>query len=372
MNLQKLTAPLFAVIPLYAFLLALFPPAVERTRPAVLAMNSSEETRAPSALPPRRVVIFPPILWSYLTIDEGTAHVLAIARYLHMNMAEGLLGRVYPDAVNIQVAPTVGENSAIPGDTESVMLFKPDTVFSWSWFSEPLKAVRLPGLIDIDYDRNEPDRSDLAIWNLVGRVTHKSERGDALLRRYFDKRESLQRMLPTGNTQRLRVAILSSYGDYHFMIGKKDYLDDRLRSLGAEICADSRDSSLLDPEELISLDPDIILLMSYEDDVYFPQSIYQNAEYRSLRAVRDHRVYKMPSGGSRMEGPVEEPLLLLWMAELFHPTNMPRRLRNELKETYQEVYRYELSDDEIDRTLFLKENMLSVGYDRFARAGTLP
>jgi iron complex transport system substrate-binding protein len=317
-------------------------------------------------------VIFPPVLWSYLTLDEGASHVLAIARYLHTSIVERLLGRVYPDARNLQIVATAGGNSAIPGDPEQLILLKPDAVFTWSWFSEPLEAIRFPGVVEFNYDDKEPDKSDVAIWNLVARATQKSARGDALLKRYSEKRASLQGLIPTQRSPGLRVAIISSNGDNHFLIGKTDYLNDRMKPLGAENCDPSKNNSDLDPEELIRLDPDIIVLMSYEDDTYLPQDVYKDSRFRYLKAVRDHRVYKMPSGGSRMEGPVEEPLLLLWLAELFHPEEMPRRLRDEFKETYQEVYHYRLSNDEIDRTLFLKENSLSAGYGRFARAEALP
>ena len=40
---------------------------------------------------------------------------------------------------------------------------------------------------------------------------------------------------------------------------------------------------------------------------------------------------------------------------------MPRRLRDEYRETYQEVYHYAISDDEIDRAIYLDENHHSAG-----------
>ena len=41
--------------------------------------------------------------------------------------------------------------------------------------------------------------------------------------------------------------------------------------------------------------------------------------------------------------------------------------RKEFKAAYQEVYHYSLSDDEIDRNIFLDENRSSAGYGRFTR-----
>lgn len=68
-----------------------------------------------------------------------------------------------------------------------------------------------------------------------------------------------------------------------------------------------------------------------------------------------------------MNEPVEDPLLIEWMAEVFYPDIMPRRLREEYKETYWDVYHYHISDDEIDKAIFLDENCRSAGYERFVR-----
>jgi iron complex transport system substrate-binding protein len=68
-----------------------------------------------------------------------------------------------------------------------------------------------------------------------------------------------------------------------------------------------------------------------------------------------------------MNEPVEDPLLLGWMAEVFYPDIMPRNLRDEYKESYQEVYHYSISDDEIEKAIYLVENRRSAGYERFER-----
>jgi hypothetical protein len=65
---------------------------------------------------------------------------------------------------------------------------------------------------------------------------------------------------------------------------------------------------------------------------------------------------------------VEEPLMLRWFAEILYPGQISGSLRTEYKKTYAEVYHYSVSDDEIDRTLYLKDNLQSAGYERFARA----
>jgi hypothetical protein len=51
----------------------------------------------------------------------------------------------------------------------------------------------------MNYGNKDPDKSDLAIWNLVARVTRKSARGDVLLKRCSAKRASLVAMISGKN-----------------------------------------------------------------------------------------------------------------------------------------------------------------------------
>ena len=60
------------------------------------------------------------------------------------------------------------------------------------------------------------------------------------------------------------------------------------------------------------------------------------------------------------------------MAEVFYSDIMSHKLREEYRETYQEVYHYAISDDEIDKLLSPEENRHSAGYDLFVRQKTGP
>jgi iron complex transport system substrate-binding protein len=93
-------------------------------------------------------------------------------------------------------------------------------------------------------------------------------------------------------------------------------------------------------------------------------------EYRSLRAVKDRRVYTAPMF-SLSDLFLEEPLLLDWLAEIFYPDAAPPQLRAKYKQAFLELFQYQLSDDEIDRAIYVKENLQSQGYERFARQALL-
>ncbi|MEJ0039487.1 MAG: hypothetical protein WDO68_26155 [Gammaproteobacteria bacterium] len=121
-------------------------------------------------------------------------------------------------------------------------------------------------------------------------------------------------------------------------------------------------------ETLIGFDPDVVFLTVF-NNVSTASDLYADPRMQSIRAVRDRRVYRMPNGAARMSGPVEEPLLLQWMAELIHPDMKPRvPLRTAIRNAYREVFGYEMSDADIDTMLRVEENGVSVNYSRFNRS----
>jgi iron complex transport system substrate-binding protein len=74
----------------------------------------------------------------------------------------------------------------------------------------------------------------------------------------------------------------------------------------------------------------------------------------------------MPSGAARLEGPMEEPLFVIWMYQTMHPeAESSINLRDKIKSAFIDMYHYELSEKEIDEWLRLDENLLSYGYEQF-------
>lgn len=362
---------LFVFIPLAYFILSLFPPAVAPPgdAPAVTDMRGQP---VHASLPAKKVLIFPVILSGYLAIDDGPGHILAVSEPARAQALSGFLGQAYPAVRDI---PTLGATVA-PLDPEQVILLKPDAVFVWAEQAAPLEKVGLPGLAAVRVRPGDQSGSRLDIWNLMGAISGRQARADSLLADYRARRREIQALIPGRTDDRPRVAILYRVGSGFWGIGGKNYnLNDRLEWAGGTNAArDFKPSSGgVDLEQLLLLDPDIILLNSgpAED---FPRDIYARPEWQSLRAVRDRRVYKMPVYSyinAVVNAPAEDPLLLLWMAELFYPGQMPRGLRDEFREIYKNIYHYDITEEEIDRAIFLRENLGSAGYERFG-SGAAP
>jgi hypothetical protein len=68
---------------------------------------------------------------------------------------------------------------------------------------------------------------------------------------------------------------------------------------------------------------------------------------------------------------VEEPLLLRWLAELFHPDQMRHSFRAAFVDAYRDIYGSVLSSQDVDEAIFVRANAQSTGYERFCENGSL-
>ena len=287
---------------------------------------------------------------------------MAMSKPARAYAASGQLDRIYP---SLQRIPIVG-STVIP-DPEQVLRLRPDAVFVYAGQDDVLKKTGLPGVIATTANPKDPIGSRKRIWRAMGGAVGNGARVAALLDRYAAKIAALHKCLPQDKTRRRRVVYVhANQGDW-MVTNDNYYMAYKMELAGAEnLSKSSRISAKADLEQLMVMDPDVILFASNTDDKTTLQEIVGRPEFEALRAVRERRIYKFPEH-SFMNELVEDPILLTWMAEIFYPDTMPRRLREKYKETYQEIYHYAISDDEIDKAIYLEENRHSAGYERFVR-----
>ncbi len=350
-RVSTLSVTLSGVLAGAILILALFPPAVK------------ESARASTGVSPaQRVAILTIILSSYATINEGADHIVAMSKQALEWGRGGRFSCAYPALGRIPVSV----KSEIP-DPEQVLYLRPDAVFVWAGQGEILKKVRQPGLVEIAINPKSPIQSRERIWRQMGAVTGKNARVTELLGKWAAKRAALKIQLPLGTGRQIRVAYVHINDGEWWTTNSNYYIAYRLQLAGAENAGkDLRFNSKADLEQLLLLDPDVILFGTNPKDHTTMRQIAGPPQFQSLRAVREGRVYKLPEH-TYMNEPVEDLFVLTWLAEIFYPDAMPRRLRAEYKETYWGVYHYGVSDDEIDKAINLEENRRSAGYDRFVR-----
>ena len=117
-------------------------------------------------------------------------------------------------------------------------------------------------------------------------------------------------------------------------------------------------------EEIYKLNPDIIFLSNF--DKFVPDDLYQNRipgqDWSTIKAVKEHRVYKVPKGIYRWDAPgVETPLMMRWMAYMMQPEIFKDiDIRKETKAFYKDFIHYDASDEDLKQIFADEANHNSV------------
>lgn len=366
---KSLAVCLFVLLVSGALILSLFHPRTIATAPQPPFLTDMSGEKIHIQAPAQRVVIYPLMLPAYLAVNNGTAHLLAASKGSLGQMNNNLLGTVFPEAKNTQEI-TGAYLSPRPADLEELMRLDPDAVFS-GWgpgMVDPLKAVGMPGVVAISWGRPADYRRDFAeVCKLIGEVTNRRERVHLLISRYDRERHQVLDRLPANAVASANVVVLDGGRSYQILSGKGFWLNEELQALrvrnkGQEL----RTNFGGNIEDLLRLDPDVLLLVPEPGEDSSPATFMARKEYQSLHAVKDRRVYTAPMF-SLSNLFLEEPLLLDWLAEMFYPDVAPPRLRAMYRQTFLELFQFRLSDDEIDRAIYVRENFQSQGYERFTR-----
>lgn len=338
------------------------PPTPELPRPVRQVTDMQGQPVLLSGLP-RSVMVFPPVLWDYLTADGEEGHVTAIAGYLRKEAQATLLGSVFPGLRTTNMAQA--RIGAVPLGAEQTLLEQPDLVLTWSWFADALAQIRYPGLVRIEGDETAGMRT---IYQLFGALSGKSRAVDTLLAQHARAMDELGRSIPPA-PRPVKVALMAT-PEFVLPVKSADILQ-TLDWLGARDAGAGlpQRNGPVNVETLFVLDPDFIFLPSYKSGAQLaPADLYADPRLKPLSAIRQRQVYRMPGGVARMSGPVEAPLLAQWMAELINPAAQLRQpLRAAMRDAYRTAFSYDACEDDIDEVLRIGENRASSGYRRFAR-----
>jgi iron complex transport system substrate-binding protein len=102
-------------------------------------------------------------------------------------------------------------------------------------------------------------------------------------------------------------------------------------------------------EQILSWDPDIIVI-----DNGKPEDLYNSTEWAQIKAVKNKRVYVLPSGMFLWNRPSAESAVLIpeWLAITAYPDRFnDMTARNEIREFYTEIFEYNLSEQDLNNIL---------------------
>jgi iron complex transport system substrate-binding protein len=315
--------------------------------------------------PAQTVFILTPILWHYLSVNLDDQPVVKIPPYMVREFNSSFLGSAFPNLKKKSLAFTNFTGPA-PISVEEILQSSPDVALVWDYMSKGLELINFQGLVKTTADGGDKTK----IFNTLADLTGQKERVKWLWERFERRRAKVIEDL--GDCREpVKAVVIGTTGLTLWGPPSQRWFMDNMKKVCGENAADGFGSAngQLNVENLLILDPDVIYLNPYILDLtnLDTRTILDDPRLRGLKAVRDKRVYHMPLGGSRLEGPVEAALAILWLRLTLHPeAPTVLDLPSEVRQTYREVYGYEMTDDEINVWLRLDENLNSANYDRFA------
>jgi iron complex transport system substrate-binding protein len=310
--------------------------------------------------------ILTPVLWHYLSVNLDADPVTKLPPYMTKEFTSSVLGSIFPTLLDKSLAFTDFSGPA-PISVEEVLEANPDAVLIWNYMVAGLELVNFQGTLQIAADGGDKTK----LFNLLGGLTGKEDWVSHIWERFYQERDEV--LLGLDNCpQKTRVGILGGAGFNLWGGPSQRYLFNNMLMVCGENVAPQMSAAggVLNVENLLILDPDVLLLNPYVLDQTDMRvsAIYEDPRFQGLKAVRNRRVYHMPLGASRLEGPVEVPLSMLWLREILNPFNPSNlNLRDKIRETYLDIYGYEVTESQIDTWLRLEENQDSAYYDRFIR-----
>jgi len=325
--------------------------------PKLIAVN------VPKSYQAERVMIFPPVLWHYLTIDSNDSHILAIPKYIKDEAKENLLASLFPSiALKDEALTSIG---AIPLGVEQIMLLNPDRILMWEQFSQRLDNVYFQGMVKLSYALfNDKTR----LYTVLGEITHHQNRSAYLIDRDTKSIQMILEHIPKESPE-ISVVVIGNKDNFSLWGSQFKRFNQILSFLHVNNSASKNSlNGATNIETLLMLDPAVIFIPSYSDHPLTPDEIYHDPRFFPLKAIQNRRVYVIPKGITKMEGPAEEPLLIMWLANILYPELQPfKALRHSIVETYQEVYGYTPNDTQIDELLHIQQNSSSQGYEIFLK-----
>jgi len=262
---------------------------------------------------------------------------------------------VYPDLMEV---PTNTELNI-----EEILAANPDVVFYTGGNDDVYKTLTNAGLTAVAFstamtqDANAIKNADEWV-ELLADVFNEDGNSQAILDYNAEAFNYVSEKTATiAEEDKESAVIIFALSDGTLSVaGGGHYSDFWLTTSGAINAAAELDKiQPVDIEQLMEWNPDKIFLTNF--NAALPSDLYNNTisgfDFSKLTAVKEQQVYKIPLGSYRWYAPSNESALMLkWMASVNQQAVFTDlNISDEIKLFYQNIYNYELSEDELSSML---------------------
>ena len=306
------------------------------------------------------------VLPNYLLVTRDPTSIVDFPSFFRLGgLQDQLLGRVFPSFAGQRGGLVFNSGN---GNIETMLREHPSALFTWYFLAEQFEAFGLPA-VGVRNTQQESEIIDCV--RLYAQAYGDPDRAEQLIRAAHARKAALAHELGTlsdAQKPRILALYLSAEGKIGGAYSARFVVNVFWSRGGAQSAMTSdRDTVRVDPERILQLDPDVILLEG--PAAMSPANFARQPQWSTLRAVKTHRVYRQPPGlDGFMWNIIDNSLYSRWVAELLHPERVRSALRAEMKATYLDALGYAASEADIDGALAMHDNAESAGYERF-RAG---
>lgn len=300
----------------------------------------------------------------FAAVDRSYDRIVGINQSTLVANQGGMFATMFPASAE---STTVAGSDFVP-NVETLLELDPDVVVQWGDRGpdvvEPIESAGFP-VVGLQYGTQE----DLETWiTLFAQIAGKPERGEELVAWQRSEIDEMRARVAEQSAPRPRAMILSRNGDAYSTTTASGYDGFQFDLVGADIVTEGfvSDSGQVGPEQILAWDPEVIMLSGFDEST--PADIYADPRLATVDAVQNRRVYKTPLGGYRWQVPsAESPLMWQWMFRIMYPQDADGELRDDMRAAFEDLFAYEISEDEIDQVLRFDLNRDAADYDQFVR-----
>lgn len=172
---------------------------------------------------------------------------------------------------------------------------------------------------------------------LIGKVTNTADKANALLGFISEQNERLTTSL--SNAEKPKV-YLAGNSNMLSTAGSAMYQSDMIRLAGgANVAADITDTYWVEIsyEQLLTWNPEYIILAS--DATYRVEDVLTNPNLADCDAVKNGKVYQMPSKAEAWDSPVPSGILgAVWLSSVLHPVECTEADASAIIDSYYETF----------------------------------
>ena len=298
-------------------------------------------------------------LESMLSVYLNSAETIVAMEPASANAAKNsVLIDLYPEIGNITTDILSGEDLNI----EALVALEPEVVYYNAADKADLEKLENAGLTAVAFSPTKWKFDVIETYRqwigLLDQIYPSSSKNAKLVDQYSTDIYNMIQETVAGVEQPQKILFLYQYDENAMITSSSRFFGEWWAkaaggvNVASDVQAETANAKIT-MENVYEWNPDVIFITNFTKAT--PEDLYSNAigtdDWSTVKAVQDHRVYKMPMGTYRTYTPSSDtPMTLLWMAQAVYPELFADvDVRAEVKDYYSQLFGITLTDDQIDR-----------------------